>query len=248
MKKIFVIILTILATLSSAFSEDVPKHIQLAREIVQNVKPDNNYYSNSNRHISLPTDLFSSSYRVNTDCLGLVEEVVWRASKIDWNFSTKKFQDRYSIIDFVNGVDRGEGPKKIQKITDLKPGDVVAWKYLIDYKVKYNGHIVFVDSAPVKVNREPKIDGLIQWEIWIIDSSTGPASPDDTRYVKGTSAAQADGALTTKAEALKQTGIGRGRIYLYSDGEGNFKAMSYAFRTSKPVIQDVGRHFVMARP
>lgn len=248
MKNILVVVV-ILLTFSSAFCEDIPKHLELARDIVKNIVPERNIYSNDHRHISLPTDLFSPAYRVNTDCLGLVEELVWRTSKTRWDFSTKKFSDRYSIIDFVNGVERGEGPKKIAHVQDLRPGDVVAWEYLVDMKVKYNGHIAFVDSVPEKVAKEPKVDGLTQWEFWIIDSSTGPASPDDTRYVKGTTAAQADGALTSATNGkIKQTGIGRGRIYLYTNAEGDIKAMSYAFKKSKPVLQDVERHFVMARP
>ncbi|MFZ3228769.1 MAG: hypothetical protein WA160_01095 [Pseudobdellovibrio sp.] len=58
----------------------------------------------------------------------------------------------------------------------------------------------------------------------------------DTRYRKG--------AIGKK----KLTGVGRGRIYLYSNEAGVLKAMSYGFADSKLQKQDDERHFVMARP
>ena len=92
---------------SVSAEEAIPKHLQVARDIVKNIKPENNYYTNDRRYVRFPGDLFTSEYHVHTNCTGLVESSMEKAYDISPKFSTRKFSSMYSIIDWVDGVDRG---------------------------------------------------------------------------------------------------------------------------------------------
>ncbi len=233
---------------------EVPKYLQVAREIVENVKPEDNLYSNYPRYIRLPGDLFSSGYTVSTDCTGFVEAVFERADRPAPQFSTKMYRNTYGIADWIGGIERGEGFTQIMRIQDLRPGDFVLWQYLPKYKETkqtiYNGHIVMVDAVPEKMEpKRPRIPGLIQWAVKTIDSNNGTVSPDDTRYVQGVSAPAANAAYEALgAPKLKMvTGIGRGTYFIYTNDDGVIQGVSLGFSKAKVHLQDEWRS-LMARP
>ena len=223
----------------------VPKHVQLGQDLVLNIPPENNEYSNSRRLVRFPGDLFSSGYSVHTDCTGFVEAMLDRAYGYQPAFSTKKFKDRFSIIDYVDGIERDESFKRIPRVDDLRVGDVVAWKLLKKPATRRtNGHIVLVSGTPKKLETSRR-SGLTQWDIPILDSTTGPTGPDDTRMVKGE--VVSEDSLEGAEKSAKRTGAGAGRIQLYSDAVGNLVAMSYSFHNSKIYNHGDQRYFVMGR-
>ena len=233
---------------SVSAEEAVPKHLQVARDIVKNVKPENNLYSNKPRYIRFPGDLFTSEYTVRTDCTGFAEAILDKGLNFTPQFSTRRFPNLYSIIDWVDGVDRGETFDRIKRVQDLQPGDFVLWKYIIPPvggDPLFNGHIALVDVAPKKIEpqRKPLLEGAVQWELRIIDSATGPMSSDDTRMSANVTAQDSNALKMTK-----KSGAGSGRIYLYADEEGNILGQASAFIRAKINMQDVDRRIVMARP
>ncbi|TXG98326.1 MAG: hypothetical protein E6R08_04865 [Nevskiaceae bacterium] len=215
----------------AAESPQVPDHVLLARQVVENIKPENNSYSNSNRYVRLPGDFLSAGYTVHTDCTGFVFDMLER-NGYRIRFSTRAFSDRYGIADTVDGIRRNETFDRLTLVQDLRAGDVVAWKYMEGANSRgLGGHIVMVNQAPVRVEKptqQATDAGLTMWSVEVIDSSTGPASPDDTRYVQGTSAQDAANALNTQ-KPQKLNGVGRGRFYLYADAAGALKAVGYGF-------------------
>lgn len=229
--------------------ESLPKHLQLARDIVANVKPDDNTYSGKPRYIRYPGDFLSSGYTVRTDCLGFIESVLDRALDIQPKFSTKMYPTYgHNIIDWVGGIDRGEMFDKVEHVQDLKAGDFVVHRYITfseEARLKgYDGHAMIVDAAPKRIEPQvlPKLEGAIQWEVRIIDSAAGPMSNDDTRYVA------TPGAKNYKEwHDAQRTGAGRGKIYLYTDESGNIVAEAAGFRNSPVWKQDKDRRVVMAR-
>ena len=229
-------------------AEDVvPKHLQVARDIVKSVKPENNVYSNARTQVRFPGDLFTSEYSVHTNCIGLVDASFEKATGKSLNWGTRKYRNQYSIIDWVDGVERGENFDKVAKIPDLQPGDMIMWKYLI-YPAynpeQVNGHILMVDSKPVKVEpqRKPIMEGMTQWEIWIIDSGMTPMSADDTRFVKVDKVPEG-----MKWEQTQRNGAGRGRFYIYSNEKGEIVGTAAAFQKAKVQVNGVDRHIIMAR-
>jgi len=228
--------------------EDVPKYLQVARDVVANVKPENNVYSNKPRYVRFPGDLFSGGqYTVRTDCTGFVEAVLDKGNNITPNFSTRKYPGLYSIIDWVDGIDRGDMFDKIPHIQDLKAGDMLMYKFVVWPKGSepWNGHIMLVDVTPKRIEpqRMPKLEGTVQWEVKVLDSNGGPASLDDTRLV-----GNPERAPDFKEWVSKQkTGAGRGTVLVFADEEGNIVAQSNGFPKSKIWMQDTDRRIVMAR-
>lgn len=238
-----------------------PKYLQLARELVKNLKPENNQYhtETSNRYIRFPSDFLSSGYTVHTDCTGFVEAMLERGQGITPRFSTQAFRSRYSITDWVDGVERGEMFDKVANIKEVKPGDFFLWKYLPNSQAKtgiYNGHILIIDTVPVRIEpqRKPLAPGMQQWEVWIMDSSPGPSSIDDTRYVAknaGSSTTNNNATLpenTITSPPKKITGVGRGRMYLYTDEAGIVKGWANAYASARTYWHGDEIHLLMARP
>jgi hypothetical protein len=86
-----------------------------------------------------------------------------------------------------------KGWRRIERVADARPGDLLAWRREEIQPGEDTGHIVVVDEAPVRED-----DG--QFRVVVIDS-TGKPHGDDTRK---------DGA----------TGVGRGTIWLTVDEAG----------------------------
>ena len=141
----------------------VPKYLQLARDFVANTKPENNSYSNSRVYTRMPGDLFASEYVVATDCDGFIEDMFRRTKAgVAEQVKTQKFKTRHSIFDWHPSIEKQEAFIRIMKVTDIKPGDVAAWLYTEKVTHTLPGHILFIDSPPVKLEkpRKPLMNGL----------------------------------------------------------------------------------------
>ena len=236
--------------LTALAQEEVPKHLQIARDIVANVKPENNTYSNKPRYIRFPGDLFTSEYTVRTDCTGFVEAVLYKAFDMRPKFSAhySTYYGGYSPVGWVDGIDKGETFDKIEHVQDMQPGDILIYKYIVkpdgpEYQY-FEGHAMIVDAAPKRIEPQvmPKFEGTVQWEVRILDSSDGPMSFDDSRYVP------TPGVTDIKEWKSKQrNGAGRGKVYIFTDADGNIKAESGGFPKSRVWMQDKERRVVMAR-
>jgi hypothetical protein len=231
-------------------AQEVPKHLQLAREFLANVKPENNAYLNNKVYTRHPTDLFSKDYVIATDCGGFVEDMFLRTkSGVVEQVKTQKFKDRKSIYDWHPSIERSEAFERLTKVTDLLPGDAVAWLYVDGHST---GHILFVDSVPVKIkSRKPIVEQLDQYEIKIIDVSQAAKSLDDTRYVDDPAERSeylARGKERGTAASANRKGIGSATIRMYADSQGVMKGMALNLPNVKfhPDVTDW--NIVMGRP
>ena len=224
---------------ASAQDAAVPKHLQLARDFVTNTKQENNSYSNRNIYTRMPGDLFASEYVVATDCGGFVEDMFRRTnSGVLEQLKTKKFKTRFSIFDWHPSIEKEEAFTRITKVTDIKPGDVAAWLYTEKVTHTLPGHILFIDSPPVRLNkpRKPLVDGLDQYEVTIIDTSQEAKSRDDTRFVSDAALRdenEAKGKQRGSVASPNYKGVGRGHIRFYADSAGAIKGIAFSFDKAK---------------
>ena len=120
----------LILSMGAATAQDVPKHLQLAREFLANTHPEDNLYvDKGNMYVKAPSDIFSSKYVVHTDCKGFIAEMVSRTYGYTPNFTTRQFKNAYSITDWLDGAVRGEVFSIVPSVADVKPGDVIMWKY-----------------------------------------------------------------------------------------------------------------------
>jgi hypothetical protein len=199
----------------------VPKHLALARELVDHVRPENNRYEHS-ESISFPGDFLSNKYAMHADCSGFVLALFDRAGyttvrHMGYLYSTS-FRHRPQSEDFLYSIERGYGFRPVTNVRDAQPGDVLA-QALLDYgdqrDSKSTGHTQLIDSVPRPIAaRAPLVDGTQQFEVIVIDSSEGWGGPDDTR-------------LADPAHKVK--GLGRVTIRLYADADGRLVGWARTF-------------------
>ncbi|HTH16596.1 MAG TPA: hypothetical protein VL974_08085 [Magnetospirillum sp.] len=217
---------------ASAFAQqEVPRHLQLARELLENVKPENNDYMHVNE-VRFPSDLFSNGYRSNADCSGLVIELLDRAgTSVRSRMAMRSPKRNHPVsADFVASILQERGFQRIRMLDQAKPGDILAWEFTQgahQMSADATGHTMMLDGVPKRIEpRPPEIAGTIQFEVPVIDSTEYPHDPIDTRIRK---------------DGTKATGIGRGRIRLYADAHGSL--VGYANNLTNSVFNAVTPEF-----
>jgi CHAP domain len=169
------------------------------------------------------TDIDEKKGAYYCDCSGFVGYVLNRTvAKDDTKGPFHDGRKRPLARDYEKGFakapekeDRKVGWQQVTRLTDARPGDVIAWRH---EKPKPNntGHVVIVDQTPVVEE-----DGLIR--VGVIDSTTLPSS--DLAGGKG------------------KSGIGRRTMWFTVDKDGEPKGYVRGSRTSKPKVEaiSVGR-------
>jgi len=149
---------------------------------------------------------YSSITRVNEqrglysfDCSGMTQWVLQKAAPVAARAAAGKLARRPLAADFyrrIAAVPAGEersGWKRIARLRDAKPGDVIAWVKPKIIDSPYTGHVAFVALPPVKVT------GYSDAYLLRIIDSTSLLHDEDTR--------------------VDRTGFGRGTILLVVDLE-----------------------------
>lgn len=133
--------------------------------------------------------------------------------------------------DYRLGFDTDPGPrfKKIHKVTDLQPGDLIA----VDYQgtVENNtGHIVMVREVKTTSVMSGNLPNQTQYAVEIIDCTGDPhgvfglASYEpypDTRMVDD----------LPKEKSLNLTGVGIGHMMFYANADGEFSAYRWSINS-----------------
>ena len=243
MKRLFLSMLVAVAT-SSAWAQDapVPKHLQLARELVATVTPENNLYNSypSRVPIRWKGDLFTSENSVSTHCVGLVDAVLDRAESPTPKAVKRhtSWQHAVRVNNYFEASKKGFGLTHIESLNDVRPGDLFMFSCKDVCRTVAGelaqGHITFINAAPRKVIKDlqPIIAGTTQWFLEIIDSSDMPHGPKDTRVMpKGQKHA---------------TGIGIGIYRIYTDESG--VPVGYAGERAKKFFPIEQRQIELSRP
>lgn len=201
---------------------DVPVHLAMARELAQNIKPEDNRYVLGGRFISFPGDRFSDRYAAKSDCTGFLLALFERAKyptegQMEFLHAGPK-RKRLVAEDFVLSIEQEKGFKRIARVEDARLGDVLAHAMLNrqdQLETGTTGHVLLIDSVPKPIMaRRPVVEGTRQFEVAIIDSNFEYAGADDSR-------------LAGRSSAL--TGVGRATIRLYADSEGGLAGWARTF-------------------
>lgn len=226
-------LLLIVTAIASALAQDattVPKHLELARELVATVKPENNKYRYIGPEgVRWKGDLFTSENTVNTMCTGFVGAVLEKAkSPTIKEVESKTYWKKYVRMDsYWEALQKGYGLQKVETLEAAKPGDL--FMFICNDSCNSSegtalGHITIVDVAPKrKEPTPPLIENTVQWTVTVIDSADGAHSRDDTRW-------------RPQGEP-KVTGVGRGTYRVYTDMAG--VPVGYTNGPNHPKFHDV---------
>ncbi len=206
-------------------AEDTPRHLAIARQLVQNITPENNQYVLGGRLISMPGDTSASTYLMRADCSGFLLAAFERAgystqSQMIFLKDSKK-RKRPSAEDFVLSIERQRGFSQIRFIEDIRPGDLLAHALLNledQAQTGTTGHVFLIDGTPKPIAaRKPVVNGTRQFEVHIIDSNNEQVGDDDSRLAD---------------PSRKFAGLGRGTIRLYADSSGELVGWAKTFARS----------------
>jgi len=204
---------------------EIPTHLALARELVENIKPEDNRYSLGDQFISFPGDFLSNRYAMKADCSGFLLAIFERAKYptrsqmafLDWSPKRK----RHTAEDFVFSIEKEKGFRQIRTIEEVQPGDLLAHAMLNSEDKKQTGttgHVFLINSHPTQIaSRKPVVNGTRQFEVSIIDSNEEHVGGDDTRLIDPEN---------------KITGLGKGTIRLYADTNGEVVGWARTFKNS----------------
>lgn len=231
----------------------VPAYLQLARDFAANTRQQDNAYSNSRVYTRLPGEQASPGYAVYTDCSGFVEDMLRRgANEVLSHIPIPPHKTRRKVLDFYRSIVSETAFVRLRQISDIQPGDVVAWRYRDATAHQQTGHILFVDSRPIRIApRPPDTPGLAQYEFALIDTSQEAKSRDDTRYVN-------DAALRDENEARgiehgtqaspNYKGVGRGHMRFYADSAGLIQGVAFSFPKARYHANGDDWDIVIGRP
>jgi len=207
----------IIISIAAGAYDQVPKHLEIGRALLSSLSDKDTSY----RYHSLVKwkgDPSTTRTEAHTDCSGLASSLLKRASCSQiLHQHIKNPRSTYPLAeDYFSYISKQEGFKRINSIADIRPGDIIAIKYIVGNSAKDTGHVMLIDAIPAhrKGGTKPIIKGTRQWDVAVIDSATSPHGKTDTRYGKN---------------GQKRNGVGRGVIRLYSREDG--EVVGYTWST-----------------
>ena len=203
----------------------IPKHLAIARELVDNIKSEDNQYSLGGQSIGFPGDLFSSRYSMRADCSGFLLAVFDRAKYSTQSemvfLNSAARRRRPAAEDFVHSIETEKGFRQIKRVSEMMPGDLLAHAMLKtedQQKTGTTGHIFLINSVPTPIEpKKPIVEGTHQFLVSVIDSNEEHVGDDDTRLVDPSN---------------KVKGLGKGSIRVYVDANDALVGWARTFKNA----------------
>lgn len=230
------------------------KHLEEALSLLEGLRlegrPENNNYQHKPIDVTWKGVNEASDYVSKADCSGFMSELLSHSYS---NYFTKerfkqwmeKTRDRPLAEDFHYAIVNQKDFIQIKKLAQVRPGDIIAIKYIPDNdpKTKDNtGHVMLVVELPKKrASTKPLVKKTLQWEVLVIDQSCSGHGKDDSRRKPGSSDAsqpdddrQADDDREQdnpcKANKRFNDGLGKGTMRVYTNEE-NDDILGYTWST-----------------
>jgi hypothetical protein len=203
----------------------VPKHLEEARELLKTVSAPNNRYQHRPSVVT-----WGENAVCNTDCSGLGVALLQKAypwATPDW-FKATFAKLKPLAKDFYIAIKKGSAFQPIGKVSDLQPGDWIAIQY--EKEADNTGHLMIVNGVVEKIQAaEPQIPDLDQYIVPILDCTSSPHGPKDTR--RGT----------------KTGGIGTGEFRLYAKPDGTLNGYAWSISSKAKFYAPGTRDLIVGR-
>lgn len=131
------------------------------------------------------------------DCSGFVGYVLGQsqpAALAELRGATKKRPLAKHFVTFFQNLPAGSAWRRVERASELAPGDMIAWLRPDDVVTKNTGHVMIVRGQPLRDAQHPDV-----WAVPIIDSTAVPHGAGDSRKATGA------------------TGLGTGEVLLIVD-------------------------------
>ncbi|HEY2760673.1 MAG TPA: hypothetical protein VGI75_08015 [Pirellulales bacterium] len=207
-----------------------PKHLAVAQQLVAHLD-----LSNTNYQHGTPSVSFTAPYESHADCSGFVDALLEYSYGIDKDvFRTTFGSGRPTAARYHDAIIDQKSFQRIEHVQNLLPGDFLAVKYFA--RKDDTGHVMLVAGRPLRLPevKEPVIEGTMQWEVPVIDSSKSGHGTTDTRHKKG-------------ADGKDHDGVGEGILRVYSDAAGDVAGFSWSSQSVSKFEPPNEEELVMGR-
>jgi len=207
-------------------------HLEWARRLVAGVSPETNVYASRPTVVTWSGVSGATETRNRSVCSALVAHVMIQA----YGYRSADFASwlggRFPrAAGFHDAIAAGHGFDPVLRVTDIRPGDVLAIKYPPGSHP--TGHVLLAASRPaLRRATEPTVPGTTQYELSVIDSSHTGHGPTDTRHY---------------AKGKYHTGVGEGLFRLYAGSDGALAGYSWSVTKASEFYPPSERHLVIGR-
>lgn len=200
-------LLLLLAAPARADEAPIAAHLQLARQLLQEVSPEHNHYQHHGQvRWRGDAGLFGKAAysEVDTDCSGLLDALFARTSSLALAGVRNTHWKAYPRAEnYYQAIVAAQGFARRQRMAEVEPGDIIAARYL---NAADTGHVMIVNAKPqlLQTALPPLQPATVQWTVEVIDAAAAHWK-GDTRY---------------RNDGSSQTGIGLGTVRIYAQEDG----------------------------
>jgi hypothetical protein len=195
--------MTTLLLLTLSCEEAAPKHLEATLRLLAEVEPSATSYRHKNNVVRWKTA--DAPAECHADCSGLVNAVLLEATQSpaeslkNWFGAARPLAKHY-----YRAIAAEKRFRRIRKIEDVLPGDLLAIEYPAGND--NTGHVVIVAEKPVRQTPPgpPILENAVPWIVAVIDSTSSPHSRDTRADSKGAA----------------RSGLGKGSMRVYTDTVG----------------------------
>jgi hypothetical protein len=225
---------TLLATLAAfaagpAIAAPADAHVATALKLVDQLDLANTDYAHGQGSVT-----WTGTVASHTDCSGFIDHLLMHDDGLTqddfrrWFGSKRPTAERYH-----DAIVEGRGFASLGSVAELRPGDLIAIKYLTRHD--NTGHIMLVVEPAQRMNPAPPyVDGTTQWSVAVVDSSESGHGTTDTRHKKGDGGRDHDG-------------LGRGVFRLYTDAHGRVTGFAWSTSKASRFVAPEDEHLVLGR-
>src|ERR1019366_9410017 len=218
------------ASLVATAQESKPDpHVASAERLVDQLALADTSYEHGQGSVT-----WTGAVASHTDCSGFIDHLLMHDDGLTTDDFKRWFGSRRPTAGrYHDAIVEGRGFTRLHSIAALRPGDLIAIKYLTRHD--NTGHIMLVIETPRRINPSPPyLDNTVQWSVPVIDSSETGHGPTDTRHKRG-------------ADGHDHDGLGRGIFRLYADGQGPPTGFSWSTAKVSHFVAPDDEHLVLGR-
>jgi hypothetical protein len=206
-----------------------PKHLVEALKLLRQVELSNTSY----RHGACDM-AWTGTCVMHADCSGFLNGLFSHCYGYDQQEFKKWFDSRRpTAARYHDTIELENGFTRIKTVENIRPGDILAVKYL--QRKDNTGHVMLVARLPQRIKaKKPIVEGTEQWEVTVIDSSQSGHGTTDTRHGKG-------------KEGKDHDGLGQGTLRLYADKQGQILGFSWSTQSVSKFKEPDQEHIVVGR-
>jgi hypothetical protein len=220
--------------ISIAAHAESPPILTAAEELLRQVTPENTSYKHKEPEVRWSTDPATPAY-CHTDCSGLIIALLQHCDPQRFDDEALKrwlHARRPTARRFYNAIVAENGFRRITKVVDVRPGDLIVMKY--QPGGENTGHTMLVAEAPRRAEKPTPaiVEGAEQWLVPIIDETGSGHGAADTR--RG-------------PDGKYRAGLGRGIFRLYARPDGSLVGYTWSTFANSKFYGDSERALAIGR-